>query len=28
MACCSKFQQQEGEWFVRESSELLTDKAA
>jgi predicted metal-dependent enzyme (double-stranded beta helix superfamily) len=28
MACCSKFQQREGEWFVRESSELLTDKAA
>lgn len=28
MACCSKFQPQDGEWFIRESSELLTDKAA
>ncbi len=28
MACCSKFQRQDGEWFIRESAEMLTDKAA
>ena len=28
MACCSKFQPIDGEWFIRESSEMLTDKAA
>ncbi len=28
MACCSKFQQQDGEWFTRESTQMATDKAA
>ena len=28
MACCSMCQPQDGEWFIRESAEMLTDKAA
>ena len=28
MACCSKSRLHDGEWFVRESAEMLTDKAA
>ena len=28
MECCSKFLQQQGEWFVRESAVLSTDEAA
>jgi predicted metal-dependent enzyme (double-stranded beta helix superfamily) len=28
MACCSKFQPQAGEWYLRESAQLATDEAA
>ena len=28
MACCTKFQPQSGEWFLRQSAVLSTDKAA
>ncbi|HVI25133.1 MAG TPA: cysteine dioxygenase family protein [Xanthomonadaceae bacterium] len=28
MACCSKFQPQAGEWYLRESAQLKTDEAA
>ena len=28
MACCSKFAVESGEWFVREATEMRTDKAA
>jgi predicted metal-dependent enzyme (double-stranded beta helix superfamily) len=28
MACCTKFQPQSGEWFVREAATLATDEAA
>ena len=28
MACCSKFQPHDGEWFIRETAEMVTDQAA
>ena len=28
MACCSKFAAEDGEWFVREATEMRTDQAA